>query len=530
MLTPIRHTGKRIFSLVESWSNAVFTPAWNPFYQLGALTIFFFWIVLVSGLYLFVFFDTSVFGAYASVERLTNEQWYLGGVMRSLHRYASDAAVVTMLFHVFREFVNDRYRGFNWFSWFTGVPLTWMVVMLGITGYWLVWDTLAQYVAIGSSELLDWLPIFTDPMARNFLTAESLSDRFFTLMAFLHLIGIPIFLVFGIWFHLLRIARPKVNPPRGLMAGTFLALMVLSFVKPAVSHGPADLSMAPTTLQLDWFYLNIYPLVDRWPTGAVWALLWGATVLLMLMPWLPWKRREPVAVVELEHCNGCGRCFVDCPYGAVAMQPRTDGRPYKEEAVVDPDLCASCGICVGACPSSTPFRSVAELVTGIDLPHIPIQDVRGSINTELGKLTDSIKVIVFGCDHAANVKALQSTGVATLSLPCTGMFSPTFIDYVFSRKGVDGVVVTGCQSGGCYFRLGNRWMEERIHGEREPHLRNRVDRERVKIFWAMPTDAAALARELEAFRTELRDKKQADEDMGSDAPAITRRQERAANG
>ena len=66
------------------------------------------------------------------------------------------------------EFVTGRYRGARWFSWFTGIPLLWLVFPLGITGYWLVWDQLAQYVAIASSELLDVLPIFGDPMARNF--------------------------------------------------------------------------------------------------------------------------------------------------------------------------------------------------------------------------------------------------------------------------------------------------------------------------------------------------------------------------
>ncbi|MGH6719668.1 MAG: hypothetical protein ACREER_10150, partial [Alphaproteobacteria bacterium] len=63
---------------------------WNPLAQLGALGFFLFWIVVVSGVYLYVFFDTSVAGAFRSVEALTREQWYAGGVMRSLHRYASD--------------------------------------------------------------------------------------------------------------------------------------------------------------------------------------------------------------------------------------------------------------------------------------------------------------------------------------------------------------------------------------------------------------------------------------------------------
>jgi len=130
----------------------------NPMNHLGSLTIFFCWIVLISGLWLLIFYRTSVNGAFESLEYLTHEQWYLGGIMRSLHRYASDAAIVTILLHIVCEFSRDTYRLKRWFSWSTGVPLVWIVFVFGISGYWLVWDELAQYVAITSSELLDAIP------------------------------------------------------------------------------------------------------------------------------------------------------------------------------------------------------------------------------------------------------------------------------------------------------------------------------------------------------------------------------------
>jgi len=137
--------------------------------------------------------------------------------MRSLHRYASDAAIITILLHIVKEFVFNRYRSNRWFTWVTGVPLVWMIFVLGITGYWLVWDELAQYVAITSAELMDSIPIFTASMAGNFLSDDLLSNRFFTLMAFMHLIGLPIFLVFGIWLHVFRLNGPRINPARRTM-------------------------------------------------------------------------------------------------------------------------------------------------------------------------------------------------------------------------------------------------------------------------------------------------------------------------
>src|SRR4030066_2373155 len=146
----ILQAGPWLLARIEKLYSAAFTPAWNPFYHLGALTGFFFWVVVVSGIYVFLFFETSVTHAYESVEWLTHTQWYLGGVMRSLHRYASDAAVVTIGAHMLKEFVTGRYRGARWFSWFTGIPLLWMVFPLGITGYWLGWGALPAAVRRGA--------------------------------------------------------------------------------------------------------------------------------------------------------------------------------------------------------------------------------------------------------------------------------------------------------------------------------------------------------------------------------------------
>jgi quinol-cytochrome oxidoreductase complex cytochrome b subunit/coenzyme F420-reducing hydrogenase delta subunit len=460
-----------------------FGPGMNPLRHLGSLTIFFFWIVLVSGIWLFAFFHTSVTGAYESVEYLTHDQWYLGGVMRSLHRYASDAAIITLALHITKEFSFDRHRYKRWFSWVTGVPLLWLVIPLGITGYWLVWDQLAQYVALASAELIDWLPIFFDSMARNFLSDESLSDRFFTLMAFLHLIGLPLFLVFGIWLHVFRITAPEINPPRVLMAGALLAMLVLSLVYPALSQGQADLSRVPQSLGLDWYYLLVYPLMKTWSVGWVWALLGGISLLLCLAPWLPPPKTHHPAVVNLDNCNGCARCVDDCPFSAVSMAPRSDGKPHASEPVVDPDLCISCGICVGACPTATPFRARSLLIPGIDLPDMSAAWIRETVETAVSSSGGKPPVLVFACKTSRGTRAVEKAGKPVVEVRCMAQLPPSFIDYVLSRDLADGVFLAGCEGGDCQFRLGATWTEQRLARQRDPRLRKRVIGERIALGW-----------------------------------------------
>ncbi len=486
---------------LEKLFDAAFGAAVNPLYHLGALTFFFFWIVLASGIYLYLFFETSTAGAFRSVEYLTHEQWYAGGVMRSLHRYASDAMVVTMLLHLLREFALDRFRGFRWFSWVTGVPLLWLVFISGVNGYWLVWDRLAQYVAVATTEWLDWLGVFGQPIARNFLDQSTVSDRFFTLLVFLH-IGVPLFLLAFSWLHVTRISRPRTAPPRALVLGSTLALVALSLAQPALSQGPADLDTVPVRVALDWFLLGVYPLFDAWGYGAVWALAGALTLFVTLLPWLVPRRRPPVAVVDPPNCNGCGLCFADCPYAAVTMQPHPL-RTGQQVAAVDPSLCAACGICAGACPASTPFRSRAELVTGIDMPPLSVHVLRAQLDQALGRLRGDGRVVVFGCDHGADVRPLREASVAAFSLLCIAQLPPSFVDYALRDGRADGVLVTGCAGADCHYRFGNTWVEQRFARRREPYLRTRAARERVRIAWAGPADAAALRRTLADYRAEL---------------------------
>ena len=413
MIGAIRSVLRAGFSLIERPFDRLFGPALNPLAQLGALGFFFFWIVAVSGIYLFIFFDTGIERAYQSVEHLTKDHWYHAGVMRSFHRYASDLMVVMVVVHLLREFALDHYRGVRWFSWFTGLPIIWLLYASGITGYWLVWDKLAQYVALVSSELLDWLPIFGEPIARNFISTGTLTSRFFTLMVFMH-VAVPLFLLFIMWIHILRISRPKMNPPRTLALLSLVALLAVSIWKPALSQGHADLAKAPAEVGLDWFYLPLYPLTNIWGNGAVWAFLGAFSLMIGLMPWLPPLRRAKPAQIDLAHCNGCARCAEDCPYEAIRMVRRTDDLPFPNQAQVNPSLCVSCGICVGSCPSSTPFRRSEDLKTGIDLPDYSLKELRERVIAAAGTLTKPGRVLVLACEHGAAGGRLDGTVVHAL--------------------------------------------------------------------------------------------------------------------
>jgi len=498
----IQHGGRRIFQLAEGSANMVFGPKGNPLYFLGGLSFFFFYVLLVSGVYVYLFYSAQVNSAYASVEHLTHEQWYLGGVMRSLHRYAADAMVVTMILHMLRRFFNDRYNGARSFSWITGVPMLWMVSIAGILGYWLVWDKMAQFSIVRTFEWIDWLPVIAEPTARNFLTQTSMTNTLFRLLLITHM-GVALFMLAAMLIHTNRLNRPKINPPRRIIIGTLAALLLLSLASPALSHGPADLGKAVGILHLDWFYMSVYPVLALLPGWMSWSLLGGGTVFLMLLPWLPSKRREPAAAVDLAQCSGCNLCVVDCPYEAIRLEPRTDGHPrFTREAQVVESKCVSCGICTGSCPFSTPFRRTQQLKSAIEMPGSGMQQLRDATDEALRQLTGDQRIIIFGCDYGMDISVLNHANTVGISLECIGMLPPSLIDYAL-RQGADGVFITGCRMGDCFHRLGNQWMQQRLNDERMPELHRKVPRDRVGFFLAAEADQASLHRELNAFRHAL---------------------------
>jgi ferredoxin/coenzyme F420-reducing hydrogenase delta subunit len=329
---------------------------------------------------------------------------------------------------------------------------------------------------------------------------------------------VPLLLLLGMWVHIQRLSRPDTQPSAVLTWGTLAMLIGLSLIRPVASGAPADLTRVASELPLDWFYLAPNAAMYAWSPGTLWVVATAITLLLLVCPLLPHPRRAPVAQVDAANCNGCGRCFADCPYSAVVMQPRTDGRSGEQIAVVDADLCAACGICAGACPSSTPFRSAAELVSGIDMPQLPVGQLRSRLKAQIARLKGEAKVVVVGCDHGADLRALQAPDTAVVSLLCSGQLPPSFVEYAL-RSGADGLLIAACPEGGCEFRLGGRWIHERLLGVREPHLRRTVAQSEWRLVHAGPREVEAVRRELTDFRTQLRERATGPAEMSGAADA-----------
>ena len=350
----------------EKWVNKVFSQQYNPFYYHGALPNFFMWVLFVTGLLLFVYFQPTLDSAYISVNYISTKVPF-GQITRGLHRYSADAMMIAVILHALRVYFTDRYRKYRWVAWYTGVFLLLCMLTIGITGYILVWDERSYMIVLALTDALKQIPLIGVPLAEMFVNGKIITHYTLALSFFLH-VGISFSMLYLLWWHYLRISRPVTDVPLGL--GLFLMALILlpAGLIPVISGKPAVLTQTPTEFPVDWFYLWIFPMFSSMPAMVVWTTLFIAIVILLVLPYLIVDKPKSPATVSLDNCVGCTLCAKDCPYEAIYMVPRTDHPKYKQLAVVIDARCAECGLCVGACA----FKA-------IDLPHLNSQELIGKI-------------------------------------------------------------------------------------------------------------------------------------------------------
>lgn len=432
----------------------------NPLAYTGALAGYTFIIACVSGILLLFWYSASVHTAYSSVQAM-DEQWWGAGLVRSLHRYSSDACVLFSVIHAIKVFVARKFTGARWIAWVTGVLLLGLIWLDGWLGYWLTWDQRAQAIAVGTAHVLDVLPLFPEPIARSFLTNSDVNSLIFFAVFFAHvLLPIPIGIV--IWIHLVRLKKPKFLPKRNLMIAAGAVLVLLALFVPAELAAPADMAAYPEGFSIDWFYLLPLYLTDRLEGAWFWVVALGAGGVLFTLPWTMGRRRKAPAIVNQQACNGCTQCFQDCPYEAISMVT-VDGRD-NQVSLVDPSRCVSCGICVGACDPGA-----------MGYPELERRQVRDRILDWMKG--EGPKAVAFLCADGAGRRvrfdaksglSADLPGYRVVGIPCAAWLHSSFVELITKRGG--RALLVACEGSEPRCRLGTEITAARVAEEREPYF------------------------------------------------------------
>lgn len=472
MVRALEGAARRVLRPADAALNRLYGWRYNPIYQSGTLVVLLFLVLLVTGLWLLLFYRVS--GPWESVARLSANRWS-GNWVRGVHRYASDAALLAAGVHALRMLAQGRSWGPRTLAWVSGVLLVGMFLLCGITGFVMVWDQFGARLAQEGARILDALPILSEPIGRAFTGERPLQGTFFFLNLFIH-VALPLGMALGLWLHVTKLARPVLLPPRRLAWSLVALLVLVALLRPIGTAPKASPFLIPGVMPVDWFFGFWLPLTQPLPAGAVWAGIVTTGVIALGFP--RWRRRgverPPPSTVDADICTGCRQCGLDCPYEAITMLPRTDGRA-DVVASVNPARCVSCGICAGSC---APMGVGPPGRTGRD----QVEAIRRFMTD--GTPNDGTIVTILCRNGPAPLAGeLQARGGRIYPVDCAGNLHTSVIELAL-RGGAGGVLVVSCPPRDCRNREGPAWLVERMYHDREAELQARVDRRRVAVVFA----------------------------------------------
>ncbi len=83
-------------------------------------------------------------------------------------------------------------------------------------------------------------------------------------------------------------------------------------------------------------------------------------------------------------------------------------------------------------------------------------------------------------DLAGSMRLQYPSNIRIIRTPCTGRLEVDYFLKAF-ENGVDGIIVAGCEEGGCHFKEGNLIAKRRVNYTRELLTESGLEMERLRM-------------------------------------------------
>jgi ferredoxin/coenzyme F420-reducing hydrogenase delta subunit len=396
--------------------------------------------------------------------------------------------VIFALLHGWRTFFQDRFRGPRWLAWISGILMAAFFWLIGISGYWMIWDQRAGVINQTLINLINNSPIGTAFLVNNLVTEAAGTGWIFILIVTTIHLGLSAVVALFYWLHIKRLSRPKWLPPHYWVAVFSGLLVIAAILIPVGMLAPIDPIQLPIDISTDLFFLFYLPAALNPQPFLFWVGVLLLVALFSAIPWILKGKHRPPIVVDPDRCTGCTLCAKDCPYKAIEMVERQDESRHKYLAKIDPKMCVACGICVGTC---APLAMTFENQPADNLWKETIRQI--SVER-----TEPIKV-VFTCERHAFQGARADFHLETIPrkeggpyvqivpLTCIGMAHPDLATQAL-EAGAAQVQYIGCPPEDCANREGNVWLQARLDRARLPKLRLKFKDSPIFSDWLPPNE------------------------------------------
>jgi len=186
---------------------------------LGTLCLLLFGLLVVTGIFLAMFYNPSPDKAFQSVDYIMKDV-PLGAVLRGLHHWGAGALVLAVFLHLLSTYFSGSYQAPREFTWIVGVCLFLITLGLGFTGYLLPWDLKAYWATVVSSNIPRHLPVIGKFITGIMLGGQTMSGLTLTRFYAVHTLLLPALLAGCAFLHLYLVrlqglaAAPEKQPAK----------------------------------------------------------------------------------------------------------------------------------------------------------------------------------------------------------------------------------------------------------------------------------------------------------------------------
>jgi quinol-cytochrome oxidoreductase complex cytochrome b subunit len=271
---------------------------------LGGTPAYLFVVQIVSGILLAFYYQASPETAYDSVRYITEQASY-GWFIRGIHKWAATLMVATVILHQMRVYFTGAYRAPRELNWFVGMGLLLCTLVVGFTGYSLVYEQLSYWGATVGANISDGVPVVGGMAKELLLGGEVYNDRTLSRFFLLHAAVLPVTMLALLVIHITLIRLQGVtefkddkDPARDegsfnffpdhlyteLIMGLVIMILLstLATILPAEMGPRADPLVTPEVIKPEWFFYVAF----RWLklfSGTAAILSMGFIVFAMFL-------------------------------------------------------------------------------------------------------------------------------------------------------------------------------------------------------------------------------------------------------
>jgi cytochrome b6 len=184
----------------------------TPWYYLGGITLFLFFIQVATGLLLLLYYRPTPDEAFESVKYVMTRVPF-GWLIRSIHSWSANLMVFTAFLHMFSTYFLRSYRKPRELTWMSGVVLLGLLLGFGFSGYLLPWNTLAFFATKVGTEVAGSMPLVGRLLLVILRGGEEVTGATLTRFFAFHVAILPACLLAFLGIHLLLIQQQGMSMP-----------------------------------------------------------------------------------------------------------------------------------------------------------------------------------------------------------------------------------------------------------------------------------------------------------------------------